>query len=233
MTARRIKTTQVTGVRAMHAEQQGGRCGICMQPTAAASQVLDHDHKTGVIRGMLCRNCNGIEGKILSLARRGQRQYDPPWFLKRVTAYWEKHDRPMQPDDLLHPTHKTADEKRERVNKMATALLAGCSNGAELRSGDYMDALTTAALPIGGLLEANPLISSASPGIWTGVAALGLKYAVKSGNIELGLNPEEVNARGSSIGWIGACWNTFLIAGAAPPIALIGATLCYTGSENQ
>lgn len=119
MELRKVKTTQVAAVRQEFADKQGGRCGICRQPTPAASQVLDHDHKTGVCRGMLCRNCNGIEGKILNLARRGQRQYDPHWFLTRIIAYWSEHDRPIREGDLLHPTHKTADEKRLRANKKA------------------------------------------------------------------------------------------------------------------
>ena len=61
---RRIKTTQVGAVRTEFADKQGGRCAICLQPTPPASQVLDHDHTTGYLRAMLCRNCNGIEGKI-------------------------------------------------------------------------------------------------------------------------------------------------------------------------
>lgn len=116
---RRIKTTQVAGVRQEFADKQGGRCAVCLQPTPPASQVLDHDHTTGFLRAMLCRNCNGIEGKIKNLARRGQRMYDHTWFLKRLTAYWEEHDHAEPEHGLLHPTHKTADEKRIRANKLA------------------------------------------------------------------------------------------------------------------
>lgn len=37
-------------------ESQGGRCAICeITPEKLA---VDHDHKTGRIRGLLCRSCN-------------------------------------------------------------------------------------------------------------------------------------------------------------------------------
>lgn len=122
---RRIKTTQIKGVREDFLDQQGGRCGMCQQVIRSDQAVLDHNHKTGFLREVLCRNCNGIEGKIKNLAARGKRQFDEAWFLKRVLAYWEKHDDDITPEHgLLHPTHKTADEKRLRANAMARARRA-------------------------------------------------------------------------------------------------------------
>lgn len=40
---------------------QGGLCAIC---GSGASLCIDHCHKTGKIRGLLCRLCNGFLGKI-------------------------------------------------------------------------------------------------------------------------------------------------------------------------
>jgi hypothetical protein len=44
--------------------QQGGVCGICGKPETSTfrgvlrSLCVDHDHATGVIRGLLCNRCN-------------------------------------------------------------------------------------------------------------------------------------------------------------------------------
>ena len=38
-------------------ESQGGVCAICSQ-TSDKSLAVDHDHVTGVVRGLLCRECN-------------------------------------------------------------------------------------------------------------------------------------------------------------------------------
>jgi hypothetical protein len=41
--------------------KQQGRCGICrrrLYSTRYKAFAVDHDHKTGRIRGLLCGNCN-------------------------------------------------------------------------------------------------------------------------------------------------------------------------------
>ena len=37
---------------------QGNACAICSSPPKKRRLHLDHDHKTGKIRGLLCWNCN-------------------------------------------------------------------------------------------------------------------------------------------------------------------------------
>lgn len=40
-------------------DNQGGRCAICRKSFAKQFDVcIDHCHKTGKVRGLLCRNCN-------------------------------------------------------------------------------------------------------------------------------------------------------------------------------
>ena len=51
---------------------QGGRCAICNDPPAtglsgrgkANRLVVDHDHDTGAVRGLLCRPCNSGVGHL-------------------------------------------------------------------------------------------------------------------------------------------------------------------------
>jgi hypothetical protein len=42
---------------------QGGKCAICQRATGATRKLsVDHDHKTGEVRGLLCRPCNNLLG---------------------------------------------------------------------------------------------------------------------------------------------------------------------------
>jgi len=37
---------------------QGGTCAICDSPPGSRRLAIDHDHATGVVRGLLCPRCN-------------------------------------------------------------------------------------------------------------------------------------------------------------------------------
>lgn len=44
-------------------EAQGGRCALCRRATGASRKLsVDHDHKTGLVRGELCMKCNDLLG---------------------------------------------------------------------------------------------------------------------------------------------------------------------------
>ena len=50
-------------------EVQGGVCAICKRPETVPHKkgkpkklTVDHDHKTGRVRGLLCQKCNSILG---------------------------------------------------------------------------------------------------------------------------------------------------------------------------
>jgi hypothetical protein len=63
--------------RLLHA--QDGACAICKQRRSYRLNV-DHSHATGVVRGLLCRLCNG---RLLSAAR------DRPEILRAAIDYLE------------------------------------------------------------------------------------------------------------------------------------------------
>lgn len=39
-------------------KRQGGRCAICRNKPATIRFAVDHDHKSGEVRGILCKRCN-------------------------------------------------------------------------------------------------------------------------------------------------------------------------------
>lgn len=115
---RRIKTSEVSIIKHRLYDKQKGICPLCeTKMPSLVNACLDHDHDTGLIRSVLCRNCNGIEGKIKNLVRRARRGMEYEQYLGRIILYWMHHKTDRT--GLYHPTHKTADEKREARNRKA------------------------------------------------------------------------------------------------------------------
>lgn len=58
MNVSRVRINRADKAKMLHA--QGGKCAICgmLQSFALRSFHIDHDHKTGKIRGILCFRCN-------------------------------------------------------------------------------------------------------------------------------------------------------------------------------
>lgn len=115
---RRITAKEMADVKARLLKAQDGCCPLCdMELTDPKDICLDHCHVTGHIRAVLCRNCNAMEGKVFNCARRAKRMGSPYRWARRVLEYWQKHS--VNQTGLLHPSHRTADEKKERRNKKA------------------------------------------------------------------------------------------------------------------
>jgi len=64
-------------------EQQSGRCAICERHDGTLKHTLaaDHDHSSGVIRGLLCDNCNKLLGHA----------FDSTIVLERAIEYLQKN----------------------------------------------------------------------------------------------------------------------------------------------
>lgn len=82
---RKAADARVTKVYGLTAEEydrlyahQGGRCAICRRATGASRRLaVDHDHRTGEVRGLLCKSDN----RLLGFAR------DDVEFFQRAVAY--------------------------------------------------------------------------------------------------------------------------------------------------
>ncbi len=60
-------------------QAQGGACWICYGGTSKGFFAVDHDHKTGEVRGLLCANCNKTLGRFR----------DNPERFRRAASYLE------------------------------------------------------------------------------------------------------------------------------------------------
>lgn len=63
-------------------ESQGGVCYICQRPSLKNMLAVDHDHATGMVRGLLCRSCNhrliGSAGDDIETLRRAVAYLENP-----------------------------------------------------------------------------------------------------------------------------------------------------------
>jgi hypothetical protein len=116
----RIKSSDLPDVRSVLLYLQDWKCPICgkdLHTVLPASRTVDHCHENGHVRAVLCRNCNGLEGKVKHYALRGKFNLTYIQWLENVLAYWKKHLKDNT--GLIHHKFKTPDEKRAIANKRA------------------------------------------------------------------------------------------------------------------
>ena len=108
-----LRSKDISNVRDRLLEYQEGRCMLCsVKITDKTGVSLDHQHKTkkepigldggGLIRGVLCRNCNVLEGKIWNSMRRflqpGNVNERIKWLESLITYY------KLPNTNLIHPS---------------------------------------------------------------------------------------------------------------------------------
>ena len=112
----RLKTTEVAPTREAFLLKQSNRCALCQLPLTSPKAVLDHDHSTGLVRASLHSGCNSLLGKV----ENNHKRYGVPnlsAFLHGAAAYLQRHETDQT--GLLHPTHRTPEEKRVARNTKA------------------------------------------------------------------------------------------------------------------
>ena len=112
----RMRASQIAPVRARILADQSGLCLLCKRKPKVP--CLDHCHKDGFIRGVLCRGCNALLGKLENNRARYGLSDEVAFnnFLRGVLPYLYASATKYQ---LIHPTFKTEDEKRLARNAKA------------------------------------------------------------------------------------------------------------------
>ena len=124
----KLKQGELANIRLQIQVAQGNKCPLCganfgdgklvgRKVVPKYTPVQDHNHQTGHLRGVLCNNCNGMEGKIKNRVDRARKELSRIEWLENLLSYWKQHKTPQSP--YIYPTHKTEDEKRIARNKKA------------------------------------------------------------------------------------------------------------------
>jgi hypothetical protein len=97
----KLKYTQIKDYRLEQLTKQNNCCALCGN-LIVDDAVLDHDHKTGLLRQVLHRGCNSLLGKIENNLPRSRVNLDQLEIIaQRLIEYIKtKHT------DLIHPTYK-------------------------------------------------------------------------------------------------------------------------------
>ena len=107
----RLKQREVKPLREKLLKDQTGCCALCQQPVIDDA-VLDHDHKTGEIRGVLHRGCNALLGKIENNMPRNRVDLGR---LSKIAENLIKYLTADPKSEFLHPTHRTKEERYEKL----------------------------------------------------------------------------------------------------------------------
>ncbi len=84
-------------------KKQNGKCAICNQLPNRSNLDVDHDHKTGKVRGLLCSACNRAIGYM----------GDNPERLKKAIKYLTNNlmsEETQNPDVEMTPAEETQEQ---------------------------------------------------------------------------------------------------------------------------
>jgi hypothetical protein len=109
----KLKYTELKNYRQTKLAEQGHKCYLCGEPIIDDA-VLDHDHKTGLIRRVLHRGCNALLGKIENNMARNRITVQR---LSNIADNLIKYITNTH-TDIRHPTHKTKGERNATKKRL-------------------------------------------------------------------------------------------------------------------
>ncbi len=124
----KLKASEVAAFRNRLLAEQEGRCAVCKNPLSADEAVLDHNHTTGEVRGVLHRGCNSTLGKIENHMKIAK--LTAPGVLARFLAGVVPYLFKQEYTGVRYPTHRDEDEARLRRNKLARKRRAAAKENA-------------------------------------------------------------------------------------------------------
>ena len=117
-----LKTADdVSTYRKQKAALQKFKCPICSGPLQLGiASALDHSHKNGNCRSVLCRSCNVGEGKVLAAmlyrtTKANLAYRSPVKWLRNLANYLEYHEE--NPSGVIHPTFDITTGKQRPVKR--------------------------------------------------------------------------------------------------------------------
>lgn len=135
MNYKTISQKDLRDLRVQLLEAQNNKCAICQVELGGdnTNQHVDHQHcfkseelgvnGAGLIRGVLCRNCNALEGKIWNNTHRyGVTNSDNPVdsrieFLSNLILYYKENYQHKNP--TLHPSEKRIEKiQKSQYNRL-------------------------------------------------------------------------------------------------------------------
>lgn len=131
---RKISRSQLKAWTIGHLKsKQDGKCLLCEKEIDLkvmgnkSDYVADHCHITGEIRGVLCRGCNGAEGKVFTaVATWGKQSFNTEKvaeFLSRLSKYLL-----AEGTGIIYPDHKNEEERavlaKQKANRAAAVRKA-------------------------------------------------------------------------------------------------------------
>ena len=107
----KLKYKEVKEFRLQQLARQNYKCSLCGDDLSIEEAVLDHDHKTGLLRGVIHRGDNILLGKIENAMPRCRVDLGR---LSQISKNLIKYLTADPISELLHPTHKIKEPKMGR-----------------------------------------------------------------------------------------------------------------------